>query len=116
MLRGTQTFAVPVNAGEYAPEFLTLGAQDSAAVAPEHFLGVTAVPESLPDDAIVEVWLPKAGVQGIPDPEDDYTYSGESTLGPVLTVPLASWPNGAQIRVQSGGTTGDAVVSGSVDK
>jgi hypothetical protein len=112
--QGSQTFTVPETEDQYAPERLTLGARQAATVLPEDFLGVSFVIEEIPAGASAEIWLPKLAGD-VPDPDDDYFFSGEAATSGVKTIALASWPGGAQIRVKSGGAAGSAVVHGVAD-
>lgn len=107
--RARVTFAVPAGAGSYAPERITF-APSSADVPASGLLGATVLIESAPAAAVVELFLLKVGG----DPTVDADYILFKTALTSETVALASYP-GAQIRVKSGGTAGNCVVSASAD-
>lgn len=112
-LNAGKSFAVPATAGQYAPEYILFGST-SPSTPSEPLLGVTALVESAPAGAVVELWLPKFTGNQPPTVPTDYVYSGWSITGGAETWPLASW-RGALLRVKSGGTAGSAVVSASAD-
>ena len=108
------TFVVPATAGDYAPERITFGLPGVEPTTREEELqGITVALESGPANAVVELWLAKVGTR--PDaagaPEDgDYFYAGKALTSGYMTSSLAGYV-GAQIRVKSGGTAGNAVVN-----
>jgi hypothetical protein len=107
---GDQTFTVPAASGSYAPERWTCG--DVKASMPwDAFQGVTVSVYTSVATMSVELWLPRFGATKGSMIDGDYHYSGKS-IGATgsETWALAGF-NGAQIRVKSGGTGGNAVVS-----
>lgn len=104
-----QTFTVPATSGQYAPERLQLNSQRSS-VQSVGLLGVTALIESAPSGAAIELWLLRVG--GDPMNDADYCLFDSSPVS--KTWPLASY-RGAQIRMKSGGTGGSATISASAD-
>lgn len=105
-----KSFAVPAGAGSYAPERITFGSA-STSVPNAGLLGVTAVVESYPANAVLELWLLKIG--GIVGTDADYFLYKSITVGGE-TWPLASYPS-VQLRVKSGGTSGTMVVNATAD-
>jgi hypothetical protein len=110
--RGSKTFTVPLAAGEYAPERLTL-AKSSTQVGPDSLIAVTALITSAVTAAVLELWLLKFG--GDPAVDADWSNTGNSiTASGGDTWPLAGW-DGAQLRAKSGGTAGSLGVSATAD-
>lgn len=105
------TFTVPATAGQYAPERLNLNShQPPSAVLTSPLLGVTALIESAPASAEIELWLLRLGG----DPTNDAEFFFFDTTASSKTWPLASFP-GAQLRAKSGGNAGSMTVSASAD-
>lgn len=99
--RDRTTFTLPAVAGSYAPETYFVG--DGRAL-----LGITAVVETAPADAILEVWLRRldqpAGVLG------SYVNAGLSRVGAgFLTQALSSYP-GAALRMKTGASAAGGAV------
>lgn len=95
--------------GAYSATAITLlgGGSDAHA----GLLGVTVLIEAPVASAIVELWLLSAGS----DPSLPGSYFLYKTVsGSGDTFPLASWP-AAQVRAQSGGTSGSLVINASAD-
>lgn len=114
--RDRATFAVPATSGQYAPERITFMPPAGPAGVPTFpilLAAVTALLESGPAGAVVELWLPKVGTTP-PGVDADFTYTGKGITIGSETWLLASYP-GAQLRVRSGGTAGAAVVSATAD-
>ena len=131
-----RTFNVPGTSGNYAEEVITFGA-DADGQADLSFLGVTALIESgasgsaWPSGATVELWLPEvaaAQVTGSDRSPANYHYSGlvlsaagtaYAPTGATASFGSATWPlagyPGAQLRVKSGGVSGQGVVSATAD-
>lgn len=109
---GSKNFTVPVGAGTYAPERLTL-AKASQSQAYDSLIGVTALIEQGVAAAVLELWLLKRG--GDPTNDAHFMNTGKSiTASGSETWPLASW-DGAQLRAKSGGTAGTLIVSATAD-
>lgn len=101
-----KTFTVPVTSGNYASEKITFGVVPSGVQEDSGIGGITALIESAPAGASLELWLPKLGASNL---SSDYFYSGVSITSGMFTVPLAAYP-GAQLRCKSGGTSGNMIV------
>lgn len=106
------TFTVPVTSGQYAPERLSLASPSAsnAQVSPP-LIGVTALIESAPASAAIELWLLKVGAT---DPTADANFFLYDSSTASKTWPLASY-RGAQLRAKSGGSAGNLVCSASAD-
>ena len=111
--RGSQVFTVPVGAGTYAPERLTL-AKAGTQVGPVSLISTTCLVSSAAvATAVVELWLLKDG--GNPAVDADWYNTGKSiTASGSDTWPLAGWDS-VQYRVKSGGTAGNLSVSATAD-
>jgi hypothetical protein len=117
--QGRATFNVPVGAGNYANERITLGAVGPGTRSVS-FSEITALAEApFLAGATVELWLRKVadGTEAAGSMTDeDYTLAGTNFTG--LTAAgaqrwaVSAWP-GAQIRVKSGGAMGVMSVSAS---
>jgi hypothetical protein len=105
------SFTVPATSGQYATQRIQL-APPSAAVTGVPLYGVTALIESAPAGAVLELWLMR--VEGDPATDASFFYSGKSITTGAETWTLAGFP-GAQIRVRSGGTGGTLVASATAD-
>jgi hypothetical protein len=128
--RARVTMNVPVTSGDYASERITFGA-DQAGQIDGSFIGVTALLETCPAGATLELWLPQVAdgtLSGSDRTDANYFYAGQ-VLGPAgvantptgatasfgsATWPLAGYP-GAQLRAKSGGTSGGMTVSATAD-
>jgi hypothetical protein len=128
--RARQAFTVPATSGDYAEQEITFGASASG-LAQGALLGVTAVIETIPANARVELWLSKVSTTADPASAfatDDYFYAGlvlvpartsysatgETASYGSATWPLAAYPS-AKLRIRSGGTSGGATISASAD-
>lgn len=122
---------VPPVAGDYASERITFG-PDSTGMPDGSFCGITALIENgAPALVTVELWLAQVAdsqVSGSDRTDLQYHYSG-LVLAPAgvayaptgatasfgsATWPLAGWP-GAQLRVKSGGSSGQMYLSATAD-
>lgn len=121
---------VPSIAGDYASERITFGA-DAPGQIDGSFIGVTALLESCPALATLELWLPQVAdgtLTGSDRTDANYFYAGlvlapaGTAYAPVgatasfgsATWPLAGYP-GAQLRAKSGGVGGVMQVSATAD-
>jgi hypothetical protein len=113
-----KTFVIPSTSGNYAPERITFGQRGAAqGVAGDAgcFLGITAIAESAPAGASLELWLPKANanLNGLAD--DQFFFCKTLVSGAAgETQALASVP-AVQLRAKSGGTSGNMPTSAFVD-
>lgn len=104
-----KSFTVPATSGQYAPERIVMASPTAGSLSPE-LLGVTALIESAPASAAIELWLLRQGQ----DPTNDSNYSLYDSTTSSKTWPLASF-RGAQLRAKSGGTAGTMTVSATAD-
>jgi hypothetical protein len=104
------TFAIPADADEYAPTELML--DEGAGDRPIYDLSVLV--ESLPADAVIEVWLLRVG--GTAGTEGHWINSGTAydAVGLGALLMLGAWP-GVKLRGKSGGTAGNSIISASWD-
>lgn len=110
--RGSQEFTVPAEAGQLAPEVLTL-ARGTSTDAADAIYGVqTLLTTDLPSKASVELWLLRVG--GSSRKNSDFAFSGLATSARSGAWGLCAW-DGAQIRVRSGGAPGIVAVSATAD-
>jgi hypothetical protein len=111
--RASQVFAVPLTSGLYAPERITLASLGNVPASSDALLGITILMETGgPGGSVAELWLLKNG--GSPLNDAHWFYSGKSISSGAETWPLASWA-GAQVRVKSGGASGNLTVHASAD-
>jgi hypothetical protein len=104
-----KAFTVPGTSGQYAPERIVMASPSSATLSPS-LLGVTALIESAPASAAIELWLLRVGG----DPTNDSDFFLYDSSASSKTWPLASY-RGAELRAKSGGTAGSMTVSASAD-
>lgn len=116
--KGRVTFNVPAASGNYASERLTLGAVASG-VQEFSFQEIMALAETLVAGAVVELWLPQISDGTLAaSARTDANYFLSGTNFPTLVAqgairwPLTGWPGG-QIRVRSGGISGQMAISAS---
>lgn len=106
------TFTVPAASGSYAPERLTFGEVVSGAGKMVVQRLTVQISTSVATN-VVEVWLPKVTATA-PYLDQDYAiYQALSAATGGQTYELAGYP-GCQVRVKSGGTGGNTVISASV--
>jgi hypothetical protein len=115
-VRQRVSFAVPVGAGAYAPERISIN-RPSSQVAAES-LGIKSIEaliEAVVAASVLELWLLKVG--GDPTADADHFFSGLTLTGAAAGQALWSLSNwaGAQLRAKSGGTAGSLVVNASAD-
>jgi hypothetical protein len=100
------TFAIPAGAGAFAPEILYLAYENSAKAAPDLVSEMSAVLETLPAGASLEVDILKVG--GDPAVDADYNIAVRvwNALGLQTLFQLAKW-RGVRVRGKSDGTAGN---------